>query len=220
MVLGWIAEWLADPQRDPTRVKRVIMQRLEKNVCHHIWQSPYPIVCERFLWAAKSGSVATTGVPVSSRISGERKIPATCWRSARILPYGGRRPLPALFSSSIEPRFSEITVRSSDVLRLWPIGTSVLSRVPDDGTPPPARPRPGRKKGSGSYDGLDAPLLEEMRESILQKRAASVEAAARQVAHKAFGTAIEKSKRDRLAKRFRSKYGLDIARIRSDLRGN
>lgn len=74
----------------------------------------------------------------------------------------------------------------------------------------------GRKKGSGSYDGQDAPLLEKMRRLIVSEKVVSVEAAARKVAHNAFGTSDEASKRDRLAKKFRSRFGSDIARIKSD----
>ena len=61
----------------------------------------------------------------------------------------------------------------------------------------------GRKPGDGSYDEVDQPLLDEMQELIKRGKAVSPEAAARLVAHKAFGKATFESKVDRLAKKYR-----------------
>jgi hypothetical protein len=57
--------------------------------------------------------------------------------------------------------------------------------------------------------------VEEMRDLIKHGQAVSVHAAAVKVANKAFGSGTAESKRDRLAKRFRAKYGIHIAQIRS-----
>jgi hypothetical protein len=67
--------------------------------------------------------------------------------------------------------------------------------------------RPGRKKGQGSLDGIDSPLIEEMRGLLRAGSAASPEAAAKKVAGKAHGTSTLESKVDRLAKRYRKRYG-------------
>ena len=66
-----------------------------------------------------------------------------------------------------------------------------------------ARRRPGRKKGTGSYEKKDKPLLIEMASLINSDQATSPHDAARQVAPKAFGAGTVESKRDRLYKRFR-----------------
>ena len=79
-----------------------------------------------------------------------------------------------------------------------------------------APPTRGRKKGSGSYDEKDEPLLKRMLKLFTSGAVVSVEAAARKLAPKATGGGSEASKRDRLAKKFRAKFGSDIARKKSD----
>jgi hypothetical protein len=71
-----------------------------------------------------------------------------------------------------------------------------------EAAPPPGR---GRKKGAGSYAAIDLPLLNEMKELILSRRAASPEEAARMLAKKAHGFGSEESKTERLAKRYRKR---------------
>lgn len=65
-----------------------------------------------------------------------------------------------------------------------------------------ARLRPGRKKGTGSFASLDAPLLEEMKKMIAQGTVLSTWAAALKVAGKAAGAGTLESKAKRLLKRF------------------
>jgi hypothetical protein len=65
--------------------------------------------------------------------------------------------------------------------------------------------RRGKKKGAGSYEDLDAPLLREMESILKQGKAASAEEAARKVAEKAHGGGTAKSKAERLGRRFRKK---------------
>lgn len=67
--------------------------------------------------------------------------------------------------------------------------------------------RKGRTKGSGSYEQLDQPLLEEMRALIASAQVASVEAAADAVADRAFGHSTPESRKTRLAKRYREQFG-------------
>jgi hypothetical protein len=71
--------------------------------------------------------------------------------------------------------------------------------------------RVGRTKGSGTYAEQDAPLLAEMH-GLLSPKAdgsppslVSPEAAARAVAHKAYGSSTIESKTERLAKAYRKK---------------
>ena len=66
--------------------------------------------------------------------------------------------------------------------------------------------RRGRKKGSGSYDKLDAPLLDEMHELIKNGDAVSINDAAGQVASKAKGSSTE-SKITRLSKKYAKQFG-------------
>ena len=67
--------------------------------------------------------------------------------------------------------------------------------------------RSGRKKGSGSYEKQDAPLVEEMKELIDSGDAASPHAAAMQVVGRAKGAGTQESKVRRLVDRFKDKNG-------------
>jgi hypothetical protein len=62
----------------------------------------------------------------------------------------------------------------------------------------------GRKKGVGSYEKLDRPIVEKMKKMLLSGKAASPEEAARKFADKAHGNGTIESKTERLAKRYRS----------------
>jgi hypothetical protein len=64
--------------------------------------------------------------------------------------------------------------------------------------------RPGRKRGSGSYELADRPLLLKMRSLIETGQASGVEDAAWQEAKYAVGNSLEASKQVRLAKRYRA----------------
>jgi hypothetical protein len=72
-------------------------------------------------------------------------------------------------------------------------------------TPFSGKSRRGRKKGQGSFETMDLPLLEEMKELISSGAAASPEEAARSLASKAHGGGSPESKAERLARRFRSR---------------
>jgi hypothetical protein len=75
---------------------------------------------------------------------------------------------------------------------------------PESTPPEVATPKPrGRKPGDGSYGPLDLPILDEMKELISSRRAASPEEAARLLAGKAHGAGSPESKAERLAKRYR-----------------
>jgi hypothetical protein len=63
--------------------------------------------------------------------------------------------------------------------------------------------KPGRRKGQGSYEPLDQPLVLKMEQLLIEKKVASPEAAARMVAREAHGSGTEDSKAERLAKLYR-----------------
>jgi hypothetical protein len=64
----------------------------------------------------------------------------------------------------------------------------------------------GRPRGSGSWEGADAPVLTEMRRMIESGAAKSPNDAATQVAGKARGSGTVESRAARLAKRYRIQY--------------
>lgn len=68
-------------------------------------------------------------------------------------------------------------------------------------TPEPHRGR--KKKGDGSFDALDQPLLEEIATLLREKKAASVQEAARMVAAKAHGAGTLDSKATRLRRAYK-----------------
>jgi hypothetical protein len=74
----------------------------------------------------------------------------------------------------------------------------------------------GRPLGAGSYEHLDKPKLEEMKQLIDEGRAVSAEHAAKLVADGAFRRGTVKSTIDRLAKRFRRMHPHYFARFKSD----
>jgi hypothetical protein len=127
--------------------------------------------------------------------------------------------------------YDDVRIWVADLVRSFPdVDAERLSTASNQNTSVPlddshpAHKRPvatkrsgrGRKKGTGSFENPDAPLVDEMLGLIKSGQVVSIAAAALQFAPKAFGTARVESKRDRLAKRFREKYGSDIARIKSD----
>jgi hypothetical protein len=71
------------------------------------------------------------------------------------------------------------------------------------------KPRSGRRKGSGSYEHLDKPLLDEMEKLIEEGKVVSPEAASHLVAAKASGFGSPASKAERLAKRYRASRSFD-----------
>jgi hypothetical protein len=73
----------------------------------------------------------------------------------------------------------------------------------------------GRSPGSGGYAQIDEPHLEQMHYLMLSGEAVSAEEAARMVADHARGASFG-AKVDRLAKRFRRKYGSNFTRKKSD----
>jgi hypothetical protein len=68
-----------------------------------------------------------------------------------------------------------------------------------------SRKRPGRKLGTGSFEHIDEPFLQEMRLLIEKGSAKSAEDAAGKVAGRAPGASFE-SIRTRLANRYRKQY--------------
>jgi hypothetical protein len=64
----------------------------------------------------------------------------------------------------------------------------------------------GRRKGAGSFEKLDRPILEEMRTTLRSGEFASPEEAARKFADKAHGNGTIESKAERLARRYRSTF--------------
>jgi hypothetical protein len=74
--------------------------------------------------------------------------------------------------------------------------------VPDSGAPLRRR---GRQKGQGSFEVVDLPILNEMKDLISARKAASPEEAARVLADKAHGAGTIESKSARLAKRYRKR---------------
>jgi hypothetical protein len=105
----------------------------------------------------------------------------------------------------------DVRLKAADVFGEFPPETDA-GAIPDQQTP--QQPHRGRRKGSGSYESLDQPLLDEMATLMERGEAVSPEAAARQVANKARGAGTTESKTERLAKRFRSNRS--SARNKSD----
>lgn len=70
----------------------------------------------------------------------------------------------------------------------------------------PKSRRPGRKKGQGSFEQADQPLLCEMRDLIAERKATSPEEAAGMVAEKAHGPGTWESKKERLGRRYRKNW--------------
>ena len=113
--------------------------------------------------------------------------------------------------------WTDVRVLKHDVLSAFPVLATSPDAAPGDAsaqasapeaerTSPEAatrKPR-GRRPGDGSYDRLDRPLLEEMKELIASGKAASAEEAAKLLAGKAHGGGTLESKIDRLAKRYRA----------------
>ena len=66
--------------------------------------------------------------------------------------------------------------------------------------------RPGRRKGAGSYEALDAPLVEKMHQLITEGMALSDHAAALKVVDRAAGGGTDESKARRLTDRYKRKY--------------
>jgi len=69
----------------------------------------------------------------------------------------------------------------------------------------------GRPVGSGSYKTLDLPIVEEMREAMLNDSSLSATAAARNLVDKIAGAGTPESKIKRLADRYSEKYGTEVA---------
>ena len=103
----------------------------------------------------------------------------------------------------------KIFVSEHELLRLM-----AKEEVKQEAVPPPFLPievanpfaekrRPGRRKGQGSFEPMDLPLLQEMKALIASGAAASPEEAARTLAPKAHGGESVDSKAERLARRFR-----------------
>jgi hypothetical protein len=67
--------------------------------------------------------------------------------------------------------------------------------------------RRGRPSGSGSYEALDAQIVEQMREVLIKEKNLSPTAAAMRFADGAIGGGTVESKAKRLAERYSAKYG-------------
>ena len=65
----------------------------------------------------------------------------------------------------------------------------------------------GRPPGSGSYESLDEPIVEQMRDALIKEPALSPTAAANRFADGAAGAGTVESKAKRLAKKYSEKYG-------------
>lgn len=109
----------------------------------------------------------------------------------------------------------DVRLRAADVFREFPAEpeTSTADHV---GQVDREKRRGGRREGSGSYERLDKPLIDEMQGLIDQGKAVSPEAAAKMVTAKAYGAGTIDSKIDRLAKRFRANERRNRARFKSD----
>ncbi len=118
----------------------------------------------------------------------------------------------------------KIFVTESDLQRLMAKQESLVPHDPSQPPQPVAKPdssekaspievsisvarerRRGRRKGQGSFESVDLPLLDEMKALIALGTAASPEEAARTLAPKAHGAGTLESKSERLAKRFRNR---------------
>jgi hypothetical protein len=158
------------------------------------------------LWdRLKNGELVATGIPDGSEH--RRIIVAVEWLDLDSFDPDLGWPTDAVgrgFKSLL--RFRNVVVPSHDVLRIWPSsGKPLLGKLTPTQTVRSGTKRGGRKKGVGSYEDLDVPLLKEMSLIIKQGKAASPEEAARKVAERAHGGGTLTSKAERLARRFRKK---------------
>jgi hypothetical protein len=171
------------------------------------------------LWdRLRNGELVATGIPDGSEH--RRIILAVEWLDLDSFDPDLGWPTDAVgqgFKSLL--RFRRVVVPSQIVLRIWPgrepssdEQQSVLVRkltptetVGSQGWPK----RRGKKKGAGSFEELDLPLLEEMALILKGGKAASSEEAARKVAHKAHGGGTPKSKAERLGRRYRARAALE-----------
>jgi hypothetical protein len=134
-------------------------------------------------------------VRVQSRLAQFQQLPVDLWSRLKVLnwydgdacdPEGNRYysihaadSLPQVSPPQAEP--------SSDP---GPITTNISGK-------------PGRRKGQGSYEEVDQPLLSKMEQLLRDGKVVSSEAAARMVAPEAGGGGTQESKAERLARRYR-----------------
>ena len=164
------------------------------------------------LWGRlKSGQLVATGIPDGS--VNRRVILAMEWLDLDSFDPDLGWPTDAVgqgFKCLLQ--FRSVVVPSRDVLQIWPgcdLNSGEQSLPSGKLTPPETAgskdrtKHRGRKKGDGSLEHLDAPLLEEMSLILSQGKAASPEEAARQVEERAHGGGTPDSKAQRLARRYR-----------------
>ena len=157
------------------------------------------------------------GVIEDFRLGPEALIFPTLGESGN-LTFGLRPHTVIRNADDIGERILAIWCRSQEVRAAWPaqkIETHAHLTVAAKEVCKPPRSR-GRKKGTGSFEAVDAPLHVEMRDLLDKGAVVSAEAAARMVADRAHGTSTLDSKTDRLAKGFRGKYPSYTARIISE----
>lgn len=158
------------------------------------------------LWRhLEGGELIAVGVDVGT--GDRREIHGSEWLDLNSFDPNEGWPFDAIgdgFKSSL--KFKSVVVPSKEVMRIWEPVADASIEAPPTPTDTQVKRRPGRKRGDGSYERLDEPLLAEMAVLIDSRKAASAEEAAKMVAEKAHGknTLIE-SKVERLAKRFRAK---------------
>lgn len=103
------------------------------------------------------------------------------------------------YFSSVDQE-SGLVFDTEEVLRNWP---------PRENGAPECVPRRGRRKGAGSFESQDAPLIGEMRRLIDAGIATSPYAAATTLVERAFGNGTDDAKRKRLVNRYHRRYGRD-----------
>jgi hypothetical protein len=102
----------------------------------------------------------------------------------------------------------DVRLCAADVFREYPADRETFS-ADDIQQIGHKKRRGGRRKGSGSYERFDKPLIDEMQILIDEGKAVSPEAASHLVAHKAEGGGTKESKAERLAKRYRASRDFD-----------
>lgn len=118
----------------------------------------------------------------------------------RVVDDGRRRVDVAHWRFSSVGKNGSLVFDAREVRHIWPPLQNDVA--------PPLRRR-GRRKGVGSYESQDAPLVEEMQRMIEAGEKLSAYAAATALVERAFGGGTDEAKCKRLVDRYHRTYGRD-----------
>jgi hypothetical protein len=104
---------------------------------------------------------------------------------------------------TLRGRLNELQEQFDHVLSSVAHGTKESEDIPAE----KIKSKRGRRKGTGSYEKYDKPLVEEMHKLYTTEEAPSPHAAAVNLVGKAYGAATDESKIRRLCDRYKARYG-------------